>query len=183
MLVRTLSFDLLSRLRRGVPALVTAAAAALALGSSACSLVSGEHEAETRFLVKPGSGATSFSGWSEITITEDPSQVTSAELMYVRIEAEDTSVTDIGFVRSITGDAKVGDQLTRVAEKSPVPRGERIVPLDLVYDGDIKQFFFEDPEGEGWTIHITWKGEVDPTFPLPADGLWVKVKVAVLVEE
>lgn len=183
MLARTLSFDRLSPMRRGLSALVTAAAAALALGSASCSFVSGEHEAETRFLIKPGSGATSFSGWSEITITEDPSQVTSAELMYVRVEAEDTSVTDLGFVRSITGDAKVGEQLTRVAEKTPFPRGERIVPLDLVYDGDIKPFFYEDPEGEGWTIHVSWKGEVDPTFPLPAEGLWVKVKVAVLIEE
>ena len=181
MLARTLPFDLRFRTPRGLPALFTAAA--LALGAASCSFVSGEHEAETRFRVLPGSGTTSFSGWSEITISEDPTQVTSAELLYVRIEAEDTSVTDIGFVRSITGDAKVGDQLTRVAEKSPVPRGERIVPLDLVYSGDIKQFFYKDPEGDGWTIHISWKGEVDPTYPLPAEGLWVKVKVAVLVEE
>ena len=57
------------------------------------------------------------------------------------------------------------------------------VAEQLTTGEQIKQFFYEDPEGEGWTIHITWKGEVDPTFPLPADGLWVKVKVAVLVEE
>ena len=175
MLTRT-SFAAL--LRRGLPAVVAAAA----LASTGCSFISGEHEAETRFLVKPNT-ATSFSGWSEITITEDPGQVSSAELQYVRIEADDPGVTDIGFVRSITGDTKVGEQLTRVAEKSPFPQGERIVPLDLVYDGDIRDFFYEDPEKEGYTIHIVWKGEVDPTYPIAPEGIWIKVKVAVVIDE
>ncbi|EYF02099.1 hypothetical protein [Chondromyces apiculatus] len=156
--------------------------AALALASTGCSLISGEHEAETRFPVRPGS-ATTFNGWSEITLTQNPQQVSSAELMYVRVEAESEDIKDMGFVRSITGDTKVGEQLTRIVQKSPMPAGERIVPLDMVYEGDIRQFFYEDPEGEGWTIHVVWNGEVDPTYPLPPDGVWVKVKLAVRVEE
>ncbi|AKT37139.1 hypothetical protein [Chondromyces crocatus] len=166
-----------SRSSGWVPAL-----AALALASTGCSIISGDHETETRFPVRPG-GSTTFAGWSEITITENPHQVSAAELRYVRLEAEDTSVTDMGFIRNITGDVKVGDQLTRVVQKASMPKGERIVPLDVVYKDDIRQFFYEDPEGEGWTIHIDWKGEIDPSYPLPPEGVWVKVKVSVRIEE
>lgn len=164
---------------RGAYALL---AAALALGSAGCSAVSGEHEAETKFPVKPG-GDPTFKAWSEITITEDPKSVTSADLMYVRLEAMDSSVEDLGFIRSIYGQVKVGEQLTPVVEKTSFPRGERIVPLDVIYKDDLREFFYEDPEADGYTIHIVWNGEVDTSYPLPADGLWIKVKVAVRIEE
>lgn len=155
--------------------------AALALASTGCSFITGEYEAETEFLVKPNS-ATEFSGWSEIDISEDPQSVDSAELMYVNLEAKDTSIRDLAFILSITGDAKVDETFTRVAEKSPMPPGERIVPLDQVYDGDLRQFFYKNPEKDAYTIHITWHGTVDPTYPLPAEGVWIRVRVAVRVE-
>jgi hypothetical protein len=166
-------------LSRGLRAIL---AASLALASASCSVVAGEHEAETTFLVKPGSNTT-FKGWSEITITEDPKSVTSATLMYVRLEAEDQSVTDLGFLRSVTADVKVGETATRVAEKASMPKGERIVPLDVVYKDDLRDFFYEDPEGEGYTIHIDWRGEVDASYPLPAEGIWMKVKMAVRIDD
>jgi hypothetical protein len=171
-----------SFLARGSRALFAASMGLLSLLSTGCSVISGEHEVETRFPVKPG-GQASFNAWSEISISEDPSSVTSAELMYVRLEAEDSSVADLGFIRSLYGDVKVGEQLTRVAEKTSFPRGERIVPLDVVHEGDIRDFFYEDPEADGYTIHLEWNGAFDPSYPLPADGLWIKVKAAVRIDQ
>ena len=171
-------------LRRSRPLalLTTLAAAALALSSTGCSIVAGVHEAETEFLVKPGSSAN-FKGWSEITISEDPKSVESAELMYVRLEAQDTSVPDLTFIQTITAETKVGETFTKVAEKTPMPRGERIVPLDLVYDGDLREFFYDNPDGDGYTVHISWRGSVDPAYPIPAEGIWMTVKMAVNIED
>jgi hypothetical protein len=155
--------------------------ASQALGTSACAAVSGEHEAETKFLVKPSSQAT-FSGWSEITISQDPASVDGAELMYIRLEARDSDIRDLTFIKGVTAEATVDGVSTTVARKAPMPPGERIVPLDRVYDGDIRKFFYADPEGDGYTVHIDWSGSVDPTKPIPAEGVWMKVKVAVRIE-
>jgi hypothetical protein len=155
--------------------------ASLALGTSACATLRGEHEAETRFLVKPSAQAT-FSGWSEITISEDPSSVDGAELMYIRLEAQDSSVQDLTFIRGVTAEVKVAGVSTKVAEKAPMPPGERIVPLDRVYHGDLRKFFYEDAENDGYTVHIDWRGSVDAAKPIPAEGVWMKVKFAVRID-
>ncbi|MCC6558267.1 MAG: hypothetical protein IT372_35435 [Polyangiaceae bacterium] len=156
------------------------AGAALALASTGCSVISGVHEAETEFLVKPSS-TSKFNGWSEISIPDDPKSVDSAELLYVRLEARDTSVPDLTFIQTITAETKVGETFTKVAERTPMPRGERIVPLDLVYDGDLRDFFYED--GDDYTIHVTWRGLVDPSYPLPPEGVWMTVKIAVRIDD
>jgi hypothetical protein len=153
--------------------------AAMALAATSCSTISGVHETETKFLVQPG-GNTIFAGWSEIHVTEDPKSVDSAELLYVRLEAKDTSIPDLTFIHHITGEAKVDETFTLVAQKTAMPQGERIVPLDLVYDGDLRQFFY--PENGEYTIHITWRGETNPAYPMPAEGIWMTVKVAVRID-
>lgn len=162
--------------------LAVLAGAALALSSMGCSLVAGVHEVETEFVVKPGS-TPNFSGWSEITISEDPRSVDGADLMYIRLEAQDSSVRDLTFIQSITAEVKVDETLTRVAEKAPMPKGERIVPLDLVYKGDLRQFFYDDPDGDGYTVHIAWSGQVDLSHPIPAEGIRMLVKMAVNIKD
>lgn len=155
--------------------------AVLALGSSACSVVSGEHEAETRFLVKPNNLAT-FNGWSEITVSEDPSSVDSAELRFIRLEAQDDKVADLTFIKDVTAEAAVAGVQTTVAKKAPMPPGERIVPLDRVYRGDIRQFFYKADDGDGYTVHIDWHGSVDPGKAIPPEGIWMRVKVAITID-
>jgi hypothetical protein len=158
------------------------AGAALGLASTGCSFISGVHETETEFLLKPNSNQQ-FAGWSEITISKDPQSVASADLMYVRLEAKGSSVPDLTFIQKITAETKVEETLTKVAEKNPMPKGERIVPLDLVYDGDIRDFFYKNPDKDGYTIHIAWRGLVDPSVAIPAEGVWMTVKVAVNIED
>jgi hypothetical protein len=155
--------------------------AALALASSACSAVSGEHEAETKFLVKPNDQST-FSGWSEITVSEDPNSVDSAELRFIRLEAQDSAVADLTFIKDITALATVDGAQTKVAQKAPMPPGERIVPLDRVYTGDIRKFFYKADDGDGYTVHIDWHGSVDLSKSIPPEGIWMRVKVAVTID-
>ncbi len=158
-----------------------ALAAVLALGASACASVAGEYEAETKFLVKPTSQSV-FSGWSEVGVSQDPSSVDGAKLMFIRLEAQDSNVRDLSFIKSITAEVVVDGVATEVARKSPMPPGERIVPLDRVYHGDIRQFFYEDTTNGGYTVHVDWRGTADLTKAIPPEGVWMKVIVAVRIE-
>ncbi|WP_437632261.1 hypothetical protein [Sorangium sp. So ce854] len=155
--------------------------ACLALGASACASVVGEHEAETKFLVKPTSQSR-FAGWSEISISQDPSSVDGARLRFIRLEARDNNVPDLTFIKNITAEAVVDDVPTVVARKKQMPAGERIVPLDRVYHDDIRKFFYEDPENGGHTVHVEWSGEIDLTKKIPPEGVWMKVLVSVSIE-
>ncbi|WP_437481503.1 hypothetical protein WME75_37840 [Sorangium sp. So ce1014] len=155
--------------------------AALALGASACATVAGEHEVEAKFLVKPTSQST-FSGWSEVSIAQDPNSVDGAELRFIRLEARDNNVPDLTFIKSITAEAVVDGVATVVAKKAPMPAGERIVPLDRAYHGDIREFFYEDAENDGYTVHVDWHGEVDLKKTIPAEGVWMRVIIAIRVE-
>jgi hypothetical protein len=158
-----------------------ALAAVLSLGASACASVIGEHEAETKFLVKPTPLST-FAGWSELTVSQDPNSIDGAELMFIRLEARDNNVPDLTFIKSITAEAVVDGVATTIARKSPMPVGERIVPLTRVYHDDIRKFFYEDPESGGYTAHVDWRGEIDQTKTIPPEGVWMKVIVAIRVE-
>lgn len=154
---------------------------ALSLGASACASVVGEHEVETKFLVKPTSQST-FSGWSELSVSEDPNSVDRAELMYIRLEARDSNVPDLTFIKSISASAVVDGKSTLVAKKAPMPAGERIVPLERVYHDDIRPFFFKDDESGDYTVHVDWEGQADLTETIPPEGVWMKVLVAVRIE-
>lgn len=156
-------------------------AAVLALGGGGCSLLAGEYETETKFRVVPTTQAT-FAGWSELTVSEDPNSVDGAKLMFIRLEARDNNVPDLTFLKSVRAAAVVDGVSTVVAEKSPMPPGERIVPLDREYHGDIRKFFYPDPEGEGYTVRVDWSGTVDLTKPIPPEGVWIKVIIAIRVE-
>ncbi|WP_433929779.1 hypothetical protein AB3662_38785 [Sorangium cellulosum] len=155
--------------------------ASLALGASACASVVGDHEAETKFLVKPTSQST-FSGWSEVSVSQDPNSVDGAKLRFIRLEARDNNVPDLTFIKSITASAVVDDVPTVVARKAKMPTGERIVPLDRVYHDDIRKFFYKDDENGGYTVHVDWKGEIDLTKTIPPEGVWMKVIVSVSIE-
>ncbi|WP_437732373.1 hypothetical protein [Sorangium sp. So ce1335] len=155
--------------------------ASLALGASACASVIGDHEAETKFLVKPTTQST-FSGWSEVSVSQDPNSVDGAKLRFIRLEARDNNVPDLTFIKNITAEAVVDDVPTVVARKTKMPAGERIVPLDRVYHDDIRKFFYEDPENGGYTVHVEWRGEIDLTKKIPPEGVWMKVIVSVSVE-
>lgn len=168
---------------QSVPSILTTIAIAVpALCGTGCSAVSGVHEAETEFIVKPGA-TPGFKAWSEIYITEDPKSVTSAELLYVRLEARDEGIPDLTFIQSIAGAAKVDETFTPVAEKNAMPKGERIVPLDLTFDGDVRQLFYARPENDDYAIHIAWSGMADANYPIPADGIWMIVRAAVRIDD
>jgi hypothetical protein len=140
-------------------------------------VVSGSHDATTEFLVDPKADGTYY-GWSEITIQEDARSVKGATLQFARLELPDDSpVTDLTFMQNVKGDLVTPDQRTPVAEKDQMPKDEATVLLDLLYDGDLRQFF---PDGH--TIRIEWNGSRNPAVTIPPGGLWVNVRVRVNVK-
>lgn len=152
--------------------------ALLALSSGGCASVVGEQDADAKFLVLPTKDGTFF-GWSEITIEEDASSVSGATLRAVTVEVlEPSSVPDMGFVKGVLGEVVTSKERVRGVEKSPMPAGERVVPLDIVYTGDLRSFF-ED----GHTIRIEWTGSTNPSFTAwPKDGIWIRAHIIVAVE-
>jgi hypothetical protein len=154
------------------------AVAALCLGSTGCSFIAGEHDAETRFLLKPRSDA-SFFGWSEITISEDVNQVDGATLQFVTLEVmEPPDTPDLRFIDFLRGEAVTPEERTLVVEQTDFPQGEPSVSLDIKHTGDLRGFF---PDGH--TIRVEWTGQTDPTYPSwPAEGFWIRVALRVVVE-
>jgi hypothetical protein len=153
------------------------AAALLSLASGGCASIVGDQDTETKFLVKPGSSG-SFFGWSEITIQDDTSSVNSATLDFVTLSRlDDTETGDLTFIQSVDGSAGPdATHTTLIAKKDGMPKGEQSVPLDIVYTDNLKPLF---PDGH--TIHINWNG-VANTAGLPAEGVWIQVKVRVHIE-
>lgn len=137
-----------------------------------------EVDAEAKFLVAPKSDATFF-GWSEITIEEDTSAVERATLQAVTVEVMDPpEITDLSFIQGVVGEVVTSTARTKGVEKSPMPKDERVVPLDIVYGDDLRSFF-ED----GHTIRIEWTGSTNPAFTAwPAEGIWIRVHIIVNVE-
>lgn len=148
-----------------------------------CSVIAGEHDATTEFLVDPRADGTYF-GWSEITIQQDASSVKGATLQFARLELPDDSpADDLTFLQNITAEVvnpetpETPEVRELVAKKDEMPKGESVVPLDLLYEGDLRQFF---PDKH--TIRLEWKGSRNPAVEIPDGGLWVDVRVRVLVE-
>ena len=139
-------------------------------------MISGSYDASTKFLVNPGASGT-YNGWSEITITQDASSVSGAIVEWARLDLpEDSPAEDLTFIKDVYGELVVGDTRTPVAEQDTMPKGEPNVLLDLLYEGDIRQFF-----SDGHTVRIEWKGTRNPDVAIPAGGLWVEVRVRVKV--
>ena len=150
--------------------------AAAVLTSAGCAALAGDQDTEMKFLVRPmGSGA--FEGWTEVKLHEDTSQIDRATLDFITLSRLDNSAgADLTFIHFLTVDAGEGSNRTLVAKKYKMPKGERSVPLDVVYRDDLKRFF---PDGQ--TIHVDWSGAADTTN-LPAEGVWIDVHVRVHLE-
>jgi hypothetical protein len=171
------------RLNTRISRVFLAAAALAALSASGCGVVyAGDHDATTEFLVKPHTDGTYF-GWSEITIQQDASSVKGATLVFARLEIpEDSTAPDLTFIQSIFGELVIKDGETYVerqpaAQKSDMPKDETIVPLDLLYEGDLRKFF---PDGH--TVRMEWTGTRNPAVEIPEEGYWVDVRVRVNVQ-
>lgn len=154
-----------------------AATALLALSSTSCSVIAGQHDATTEFLVNPHADGTYY-GWSEITIQQDASSVKGATLQFARLELPDDSpADDLTFLKDVYGELVTPDERVPVAEKTEFPKDEATAVLDLLYHGDLKRFF---PDGH--TVRMEWKGTRNPDVEIPEGGLWVTVRVRVNVE-
>jgi hypothetical protein len=162
----------------GASGAILLAGALASLTSTGCASVAGDQDADTKFLIKPKADATFF-GWSEITIDQDVNAVEKATLTAVTVEVMDPpSITDLGFLKNVLGETVTSTTRTKVVEKTSMPEGERVVPLDLLYDGDLRGFF-ED----GHTVRIEWTGATSSTFTAwPADGIWIRVHIIVHIE-
>jgi hypothetical protein len=168
---------MLDRFGARAPRAVLAAMMLAALPLTGCSFISGQHDAMTEFLVSPqATGA--FWGWSEITISQDASSVKGATLQFARLDLpEDSPADDLTFLQNILAEVVTPDQRQPVAKKDQFPEGEPYVPLDLLYDGDLRAFF---PDGH--TIRIEWTGSMNPAVQIPPEGVWVNVRIRVNVE-
>lgn len=159
--------------------LVLAAALALAAlpCTTGCAAVSSEQDADAKFLVAP-MGNGSFFGWSEITIDQDPNSVDKATLQAVTVEVMDPpEVTDMTFIQSLLGEVVKDTTRTKGAEKTAMPKGERVVPLDILYKDDLRSLFKDH------TIRLEWTGSTNPSFTgWPAGGIWVRAHMIVHVE-
>ena len=157
--------------------LVLAATAIAAFGATGCSVIAGSHDATTTFLVDP-SAKGNFFGWSEITISQDANSVSGATLQFARLELpEDSPADDLRFIQNIFGEVVTPTLRQPMAQKNAMPEGESTVPLDILYEGDLRQFF---PDGH--TIRMEWTGAINPAVPIPDEGVWVDVRVRVNVE-
>ena len=148
-----------------------------------CNFIAGEHDAKTWFVVDPRADGTFF-GWSQITIQQDAREVEGAELMFARLELpEDSQAEDLSFIRNVLAEVVILDENEKrkkwasVAEKDEFPEGQPSVPLDLVFDGDLREYF---PDGH--TIRIEWSGQRNPNVKIPEGGAKVMVHIRVRVE-
>ena len=157
---------------------MAAAAAALLWGTGGCSAVVGDQQIDTIFRVDPNADGK-FWGWSEVTIDQDPSSVDGATIGWVTLYAEEPANADLTFIKTVSGEAVTPEERTLLASKSDFPPEEPEVPLDLVYDGDIRGFF--QPDAGEHTIRIEWTGSIDPAFDAwPEEGF--KIRVTALIQ-
>lgn len=161
--------------RRFALTLTTGLFAMCALGAltSAGCVAAGPREAVTKFLVSPKASG-SFWGWSEITVPQDANSVGVTTLQFVRLEVDEDEADDLTFLQSLLAEAVTDAERVPVAKKEAMPEGETIVPLDILYDGDLRPLF---PDGR--TIRIEWTGSVDPSVQIPEIGVWISVRVRV----
>ncbi|MFO0587550.1 MAG: hypothetical protein U0441_08425 [Polyangiaceae bacterium] len=149
--------------------------ALLAMPLTSCGAIAGSYDATTTFLVNPHASGT-FNGWSEITISQDANSVSGATLDWARLDLpQDSPASDLTFIKDVS--ATIGDAKVPIAEQDTMPKGETDVLLDMLYDGDLRQFF-----KDGHTVHIDWKGTRNPDVAIPEGGLWVEVRVRVTVK-
>jgi hypothetical protein len=156
--------------------------AALALGATGCSsVIDGEHDTSITFLVEPAPGGTSFNGWTDIVVDGDISSVGTTNLWGVTLSVKSPStVTDLSFLSTLTGQAVTPTASTTVATLDSFPRNQTTVSMNVVYLGDLHPLFESSDE-----IRIVWTGTTNPDFtgwPTDGTGIWLQGDVRINVQ-
>jgi hypothetical protein len=150
--------------------------------ASCAALVNGIHGTTVTFPVeKPIAGATTYSGWTEISFQEDISSVTSATLMSVTLSPKlPANTPDLSFLESVVGSVvPATGAAVEVVDQNGFPRGEPTVILRNDYLGNLK-----DLRKDAHTIHITWTGTLNPAYKnWPETGFEVQADIEIDVQE
>lgn len=149
------------------------AAAALSAFAPGCAALLGEEDIDAWFLLMPRSDG-SFFGWTEFTLSSTPGPDDEALLKRVVLRAP-ASAGDLRFLRQVTGEAVKREERTVLVTGSDFPAQDTLAPLDVVHEGGLSGFF------EGDTLRIEWSGLVDPSFPIPAEGIRIDATVTIEV--
>jgi hypothetical protein len=152
---------------------------AVALTAGGCASVLGEEDVDAYFKLKPDANGD-FYGWSEITISGADPEEDDAIILGASLKAEG-SAEDLTFIESIIAEAVTPEARTVLAEGRDFPAGESIVPLDVVHEGGIAQFFTATEDGEN-KIRIEWTGKANPAATYPDGGHRVDVVIKVDVQ-
>lgn len=155
-------------------------ALALVLGSAGCgSTLSGEQDTTVHFLVEPKSDGTFF-GWTEITVDGDINSVGVANLYGVTLglQTPTSTLTDLTFLSTLTGQAVTPTTTTTVAHLDSFPPDESTVSLHIDYLGDLHPLFESSS-----TIRINWIGTVNPAFKAwPTGGIRLQGTVVINIQ-
>lgn len=110
------------------------------------------------------------------TVTVVEQDVTShhASLTSVTLEVVSPSGATLAFLSDVVAAAESGSTFVDLVSLAKAPQVSSF-PLDIVYHGDLQPFF---PDGH--TIHVRWRGRVDPSFgPLPKGGITVRCRIGI----
>jgi hypothetical protein len=144
-----------------------------------CATVLGEEDVDAYFKLKPDANGD-FYGWSEITISGADPEEDDALILGASLKVE-SGADDLTFIQLIIAEAVTPEARTVLAEGRDFPVGESIVPLDVLHEGGIAQFFTPTEDGEN-KIRIEWTGKANPEATYPEDGYRVDVVIKVDVQ-
>lgn len=157
----------------GAAAALLAPLSAFAPALTGCAALLGEEDIDAWFLLIPRSDG-SFFGWTEFTLSSAPGPDDEALLRRVVLRAPATA-GDLRFLRQVTGEAVRREERTLLVTGSDFPAQDTLAPLDVVHEGGLSGFF------DGDTLRIEWSGSVDPSFPIPAEGIRIDATVTIEV--
>ena len=160
----------------GMKGAAGAFAASLVVPLASCALVKqGDHDLHAYFIV-PKTADGALSGYTELHLGEEADPTDEAVLKRVVIYAPD-GTKDLTFIQSLVGRSTSEDGVEEViVEGGDFPKNDTIGFLDVVYEGNLRPFF-----KDGKAFRVNWKGQIDPTFPIPDSGYHVDALVTVEV--
>lgn len=166
-------------LRRALLPLAFCTVAAFGLSTTGCLAVfAGMHETTLTFPLEKKSSVDAFWAWNEITIDQDISSVNSATLVSVNLKITIPVGQDFSFLRTLQGEAVVGDTRTLVAKLDSVPAGVQAISMAIVHTGDLKALF-----RDANTIRLEWTGATNPAFTAwPVGGFTVEATVTLDIQ-
>jgi len=144
------------------------------LVGAGCTEISGEHQIDTYFILKPGASGA-FSGWTEIQL-EQAAPNAVATLKRASITAP-MGLDDLTFLTNILGQVRdpASGGLIPLVSQTKFPKNDTIGLFDILYHDDIRPFFKDDT-----VFRVEWSGMVDTTgLTLPAEGARVDILVTV----